>query len=792
MTAPQQTCPPREQLIAFLKGLESEDRIGCIESHLDHCAPCCRLVEELDQELNVHRIEVPPQPVGGEGAAVPRRVETTDSWLAPCDEHGFIGKIDEYPVRCQIARGGMGIVYRALDKQLERDVALKLLAPELASQPESTQRFLREARAAAVIDHPNILPVYSVRQESFPPYIVMAFDDGETLADRLEREGRLPLDEVVRIGSEIANGLSAAHARNLIHRDIKPANILLSTDGKVRITDFGLARAADSPQLTRSGMIAGTPLFMAPEQIDGVELDARTDLFSLGAVLYMMASGTLPFDGPSTTAIMKRVALEDAPPLSDSPDWFRAIVNRLLEKKAGDRIQTADEAARLLQSRVAPASSAQGRRRWALAAAAAAAALISIGAMAVNRDGTHASRSPAPSINERTFATDWFAEIHGESRKFTSLEEAIQAAEPFSTISVHGTGRILIPRQYITKPVRIRAAKGALPRLEAIDAAVGNVFTASHALILEGLILHQTVTNPKVCMPIVDTTGALGITHCRIVRVWKGEERIIGSPAVIRTGHPNTVITHSEIYAPSSRAIASQDVRRRHNNAQPIDLRLSHNLLSASFILVLDSRFQKPRWSIQMNNNHLLGGAAVVADYGATPAVANFTVDGCVFETNGLFTSTLKWKTLTDNVADVSWLGRNNLYHIKLYFHSLTDDDQYDKFVTSFDRWNRMLDNPEQGSAAIGTPFAAWLPQDFTVASKRVEVEDRLTKEDFELSSALKKKFPDSGTTNLDLIGPGASFDNWRTSEAYAKWEADLMKAAQDHSGKRIHSRNAR
>jgi Serine/threonine protein kinase len=254
-----------------------------------------------------------------------------------------------------IGRGGMGIVLEAFDSRLQRSVALKVLDPEVAHDETARKRFCREARAAASITHENVVAVHQVEHasEGELPYLVMQLINGETLEQRLQREKRLPLKETVRIGLQIAQGLAAAHAQGLIHRDIKPANILLEPPhDRVKLTDFGLARIADDVKLTRTGFVTGTPLYMAPEQARGEPGDARSDLFSLGAVLYEMCAGQPPFQGDSALMVLKQItetkhrSLRELNP--DVPERFAELVDELLAKKPEDRYQSAGDLVEVL------------------------------------------------------------------------------------------------------------------------------------------------------------------------------------------------------------------------------------------------------------------------------------------------------------------------------------------------------------------------------------------------------------------------------------------------------------
>jgi serine/threonine protein kinase/WD40 repeat protein len=273
--------------------------------------------------------------------------------LAPSDVPGSLGRLGHYEVQQVLGSGGFGTVLRAFDGKLQRTVAIKLIAPELAATSPARKRFLREAQACAAIRHENIVQIYNVEEQPFP-YLVMEYIPGETLEKKLNEHGPLDVPEVLRLGWQMASGLAAAHARGLIHRDIKPANILLEggPDDRVKITDFGLARAVDDASLTQSGAITGTPMYMAPEQALGATLDQRADLFSLGSVLYRMVSGRPPFRAETTLAVLKRVTEDTPRPIQEiipeTPDWLCAIISRLHAKRPDDRIQTAKELADLL------------------------------------------------------------------------------------------------------------------------------------------------------------------------------------------------------------------------------------------------------------------------------------------------------------------------------------------------------------------------------------------------------------------------------------------------------------
>jgi serine/threonine protein kinase len=247
-----------------------------------------------------------------DGGVPPASGSELTEFLSPPQAADELGRLGPYRILKVLGHGGMGVVYQAEDPQLRRLLALKAMLPALSARASARQRFLREARAAAAIEHDNIVAIFQVGEDRGVPYLAMPFLRGEPLDERLKREGRLPLAEALRIARETAQGLAAAHKRGLMHRDIKPANLWLEEEsGRVRILDFGLARSVGGEnQLTQQGAIVGTPAYMAPEQAAGQEIDARCDLFSLGCVLYRMCTGKAPFSGRDSVSTLVAVATE--------------------------------------------------------------------------------------------------------------------------------------------------------------------------------------------------------------------------------------------------------------------------------------------------------------------------------------------------------------------------------------------------------------------------------------------------------------------------------------------------
>jgi serine/threonine protein kinase/tetratricopeptide (TPR) repeat protein len=328
-------------------------------------------------------------------------------------------RLGPYEVLAPIGAGGMGEVYRARDPRLGRDVAIKILPSSLSADPDRLRRFEQEARAAGVLNHPNITAVYDVGSHDGAPYVVQELLEGETLRSALAG-GRLPTRKVVDYGLQIAHGLAAAHEKGIVHRDLKPENLFVTKDGRVKILDFGLAKltqkdaAADVSSLptetgTEPGVVLGTLGYMAPEQVRGLPADARSDLFSFGAILYEMLSGRKAFRGDSAADTMSAILKEDPPDLSSAsvaaPQALERIVRHCLEKNPEERFQTARDLAYNLSAEAgSPARPAAGGRPALAWAGAALGILVIVGAVLLWRSRLHGPRTSLSPPDRKSIA----------------------------------------------------------------------------------------------------------------------------------------------------------------------------------------------------------------------------------------------------------------------------------------------------------------------------------------------------------------------------------------------------
>jgi TolB-like protein/predicted Ser/Thr protein kinase len=339
----------------------------------------------------------------------------------------MIGKvISHYRIVERLGVGGMGVVYKAEDTKLHRPVALKFLPPEFTRDAAARERFVREAQAAAALDHPDICTIYEIDEAENQTFISMAFIDGERLKDKIER-GPLKLEEVLRVVIHVAEGLEAAHDKGIVHRDIKSANIMLTVSGQVKIMDFGLAKLSGATMVTREGTTLGTAGYMSPEQVRGEETDKRTDIWSLGVVLYEMLTGLLPFRGEYEQALVFQILNAEPEPVTSVrtgvPVELERIVNKCLEKDRDERYQTAADliadlkhlqrtmgagAETAQRSTAAAAKAARSARRVRWRYWAAALVVIAIGAAAFY---FKAPRRPTVPAGEKSIAVLPFVDM---------------------------------------------------------------------------------------------------------------------------------------------------------------------------------------------------------------------------------------------------------------------------------------------------------------------------------------------------------------------------------------------
>jgi hypothetical protein len=598
-------------------------------------------------------------------------------------------QVGQFQILRRLATGGMGTVYHAVDKGLNREVALKVLQPGAASDPLMRERFLREAQTLAGIDHPNVIPISLVEREGDTPFLVMKFASGGSLQDKLDAVSghSLPWEEVLEVGTAMASALTAVHAQGLVHRDIKPSNILLGEQPfEIWLGDFGLARGEQHVALTRSHTFLGTPQYMAPEQAEGLEAGPRSDLFSLGSVLYAMASGTPPFAGTEFEEL-RRAIREDRPrPLRDvapaTPSWLVHIIESLLVK---DPLRRPPSAAVLLtrltrgeDPGTAPSRLLWGRRtrrrrllRLVFVAALGAMALAAAGLVALEQTGrTHLVNTLLSARHSQPF---W---IGGQWGTYSTFEEVVNAANAngsphrLQTVIVHSNATLHFRQVDIQHPLVIRAGKDRAPTLHA-DEIQDTAAEAGHIRVLapatfEGLTFHQRPLRFQI-RPFFEVPGtSLALRHCRLVRTSRpalaGRSVVRGTLHV--TGPAEVQVMNCEIMAVGSPVVAVEG----GPDADPDRL---------------------PRTFVRLDKSRLFGRALVVQN---SPCTVDFHAGNSVFVSTSILECHTFESTVQARVAEcvlltsrqivwhntpprpnqdnawMTWRGRNNLFYTQGVF----------------------------------------------------------------------------------------------------------------------------
>lgn len=382
MVTQKNRCIDREELKLFLNEQVPPNLEQQIVIHLEQCDTCRSKLEEISggeqidgeirRYLDFEEFTIQDDAKLSEYLNQ-ATTESISSILGPSDDPTKLGRIAGFEVCGLIGTGSSAMVFKAFDPRLNRFVAIKVLLPHYAFHSPIRRRFEKEGKAIASVKDQNVIPVYSVDEYQGLPFIAMQYMPDGSLQDYINRNGPLSTEEVICIGVQVAGGLAAAHHAGVIHRDVKPANVLL--DGGVAraaVTDFGLARVQDDNAMTRSGSISGTPPFMSPEQTRGEQLDHRSDLFSLGSLLYTTCTGHPPFRGQTIIGVIRHACETDPRPIQqfnpDIPTWLVQFVQRLMSKSAENRFGTAAEVAEILAAELSylrsPNSSSKPDRTW--------------------------------------------------------------------------------------------------------------------------------------------------------------------------------------------------------------------------------------------------------------------------------------------------------------------------------------------------------------------------------------------------------------------------------------------
>jgi len=822
-------CPSTEQLAAALRERQSRAGDAELAAHLAECPACQTRLQELaggsawvQVRARAHTAAARPATDSlrqaiqalesrSPGPETDTRPTPKLDFLQPSDQPGLLGKFGSYEVLESVAIGGMGIVLKARDPGLDRIVALKVLPPALAANSLARARFIREARAAAAVVHEHVVPIYAVDECAGLPYLVMQFVQGRTLSERIRATAPLPVEEILRIGAQTAAGLAAAHAQGLIHRDVKPGNILLENGvERVKITDFGLARATDDSSLTHDGHIAGTPEYMSPEQANGTDVDQRADLFGLGCVLYEMATGISPFRAEKPLAALRRVC-EENPPLAHTlnpkiPEWLSQLIQRMMAKDPAVRPQTAAEVtgelgARLAELQQGSTSNNYGRGVeenteggprtlklpvWVAVCIVSLFLVLALALLMRSPSSPQETTTLQSVVNEPTSAAGADGETNlifllsgaGDQKQqgFASLTEAVAAATPGAIIECRFNGVQSTPTLHLEdKPLLLRAAPGFEPVLMTTQPGSPLLHTRA-ALVLEGLILKTKQAQPAT----LDRPGrshSVGMNvegapflaaHCRF--------EVEFDPSIPARPPPESVRL---LNVPAARFLNCEFVNRPgyaiawvangNRSSHPI----TNQLVVQGCTLV--GRLLSRGGSVDVGNQLSLSGNTFCGD-GLIMLPDNPDGPVQVNATNNVFAlnQLIMRHPLRHEAAALEqllrWIGGSNVYAIETTFA------ESDPRIVTHEAW--LASEATAATASFSTELGLRNRFESLTDDSRA-AEDAafaLTPEERQRLTTQFGSIPENLGADAERNGPGKPYDDWRASSAYQEWREKVRE----------------
>lgn len=708
-------------------------------------------------------------------------------------------KFGPYEIQSKLGTGGMSVVFTAYDHILDRQVAIKFLSAELENSQTARQRFLREAKSAAAVENDFIVPIYTADDVDGFPFLVMSLIEGQSLQQRIDEPSPLSIGQTVRIGTQIAKGLKAFHSRGLVHRDLKPSNILLQKpDDRVRITDFGLAKCTDDNQLTKSGTVLGTPNYMSPEQALGLQVDFRSDIYGLGAILYACVTGRAPFEGPTSLQILNQ--LRENPPCSildlkpDTPTWLVQVIERLMTRDPDLRYQNSDEIVEALSQHselTNPTATGESSKKQ-LALYATLIITLTLTATYFLWPGNPASDAvspvvvptpnPAQNVSQHvTEQADFKITIKTggkASRTFPTLEDAVTNALSGDIIEIEGDDTHTIDSTIRAegKPLTIRSLAGSNPVIAISDDDLTCGVLTDTDLVLEGLTFRfgnqdsTSVFRDTKQKAIHCVSGNLKILNCRFDT---SNERPGSITCITIANSKQCEIRNSEFYVgPTSTAV---DV----SISQETELNIVNNLIASGSAFeiafpLLQASAGKTNVNLDGNALSAVSGLSIELPTQRIPSAASpVPVNSSGNLWNVDFLISLAVQPIKENQMRpelspkviqqmMRWHNHESRFRVKQAYVGVRLPKQKIRTMRNLitlNQWNALWDLKESSSIQIqASPRNTNLylrdpsklgPKDFVPL---------LTEQPLAIQ---KTRFG----TQLEFIGPGSAYTNWLLSQ---------------------------
>jgi hypothetical protein len=787
-------CPPRSTLSAFASNSLAERESAELQTHLITCLDCAKLLDEItraqlkDMGLeyrfsaggvtashSVVRQLIANAQSGFSEPATPAVYDLPDPAIKPG------GKFAGYDIIEIAGKGGMDLVLKAHDPTLQRTVAIKLLLSSRGSDDDSNVRFLREARTIAAIQHDHVVAVYSAGSDREIPYLVMPFHIEGTLEEHLQHTPRLTPSQVIRVGIQLAQALDVTHSHGVLHRDIKPSNILLEGGlERVRLADFGLARPVSEKPGHPKRMIAGTPHYMSPEQARGEAVDARSDLFGLGAVLYQCATGRTIYEGHSADDVLKAAARGQLRPVREAnpatPPALAAVMDRLLAVRPEDRFEAAREVVATLKGLE---GSATPYRRWmkrTMAGAFASCFALSAAVLGLDLSGSTAI------VNGLLCARtgDGFF-IRGRLGTYAVLPDAVLAARAGEVIEARFSGeRVTGDFRLGKKPVIIRAAKGFTPSLFATNNTHPFIL-ADAPLTLEGLTLVRRSKGIPFTALIESQGAPVVLLNCRFIRGLSqtGGDSLIRAGQLIPVDDDKTPLPPLIVLAAGSVCSMKNCIMAGTygtavsmlGGVQPVRLDIDNSLFAMHRAFLVRS---EPGLKAEVNVSRSVCVCPTTMEFGNAGAVQGLTVnwiDSVLDASEGALVRVNQHRG-GEWMKAVKWTETNTIYAGSGDFVR----DRSGRRVSSEAEWNRLTNLTLNNHAMTKQ-------QAFTEVRARSSLQLNATDVDVDglrRSTGVQFKFAS------DLIGEGRAYDVFRMRPEYRVWQEEARAICSSRASSRI------